>query len=299
MRTFLHLAAIASLAALGACAPYVKMSAPPAMGPPVTLAVSRELPGALAYRLPIGSTRIGDSTVYLTGHQRGMGAVVALGFIPVLGILGAVAADAANDARGREMLQAVEPSLRIDVAARAEQLLAGQRSVAAGERLALLRQGRSKLLVTPMVFLEFVDETLLRPQVTLVLEETPPERTAFQDDRRDLWWNRYVAVAAEAKPLEGAGSWTDAGGAAFRQAVDEALGTAVDVMVRDLTGALHRETGREANVTVRHLLMTKDLTQKALVIEADARRIVFTPRVADTAHWSGVSVFPTSLVKVE
>jgi hypothetical protein len=227
--------------------------------------------------LPFGVHQIPDTAVYISGHQ-GQAAEVGSYF----GVLGVLVADSAARSTGKGKVKDVEPHLRVEVAAEARRLLADRLAGADSARFTTTG-GDGALEIAPFVVLNFTGPDQVRPWVVM--------RTALKDARGDeKWKTRYIAAVRQVRPLAGESGWAAAGGAPLREAVAEALGTAMDVLLRDATGALRRSP-RPGKVSTQWVwLNPPGMEVEAEVLEETEDVLIVTPKIGDGAGFAGVNI---------
>lgn len=201
----------------------------------LALKVTNEQPSPLL--LPFGFYQIPDTSVYVSGHQGAAGVGV------LFGIIGGAVASAAAKATGARKTKDFEAQLRLDIPKITERALAEElgRRVGVGRFATADASGDGSLEIMPYLVVTFIGNDQVRPWVVL--------RTKLKDlGGRTKWAQQYIAGVGEVRQLGGEEGWASNDGAPLRAAVDRNLRLAIDVVLRDASGALPRATARSVKV---------------------------------------------------
>ncbi len=106
----------------------------------------------------------------------------------------------------------------------------------------------------------------------------------------ETWKTKYVAGIGEVRPLGGERGWAPDDGAPLRQHVDRNLRLAMDVLLRDASGALPWRTGRMVDVKTQWVWVKPPLERTAEVLEETEEALVVVPDVADAFVFAGVNI---------
>src|ERR1700749_2648404 len=225
---------------LAGCATYDLVQPPPAQTKPISVAFSSAGPSGWT-DLPIGTYRVPNSTVIISGQQGGNGAGM------MFGLLGVLAEDAVGSARGRHRVGDPQSALLIDLVPDADALT--RQAIASG------RYGQAfttasdasgpTLEVDPYTVLTFSNETDVRPAVILKVTL----KSAGSDVKP--WTTRYMAFSTTTTPLNGDNSLTANSGALLKTTLQANLKRAVNAMLddvatrrgRDQNNQIYLETG--------------------------------------------------------
>jgi hypothetical protein len=269
------------------CASFNRSAAPPASAAVIPISISTALPSGMN-DMPIGVYRIPDSTTYFSGHQKGLGAGM------MFGLIGVAIANSANKARAENMVQDVEGSLRIDLPALARTSLTQSiqnRGLAAQFQVGDDAKQPGTASVASYVVLTFNPESIARPYVILKVARTDAAT-------KKTWWTRYISAADEERPLAGDTGWSTNNGEPFKAAVLRALDRGLDTAVRDLAGQLPRATATEMKAKTRWAFVQQELEIAGQLVEQDAERVVFIPKIGDVVVFAGVNVFAPNMVQL-
>jgi hypothetical protein len=238
--------------------------------------------------MPIGVHQIGDTAVYVSGHQGAAGVGV------LFGPIGVAAAHAAAQSTGEKKTQDAQAQLRLDMPKLAEEILAEElaRRAAEGRFAPSGATGDGRLEIVPYLVVNFIGEEQVRPWVVL--------KATLKDARGDEQWKtKYVAGVGEVRPLVGERGWVSDEGMPLRQHVDRNLRLAMDVLLRDASGALPRKTGRVVEVRTQWVWVKPFLERNAEVLEETEESLVVVPDVADAFVFAGVNILDKKAVTLK
>jgi hypothetical protein len=94
----------------------------------------------------------------------------------------------------------------------------------------------------------------------------------------EKWKMRYIVSLGEPRPLEGPGGWAAGDGAFLRLAVDQALRTALDLMMRDASGRLQRQAGRDVKVRAQWAWSKEMVEYAAEILDETTDRMVIATK---------------------
>lgn len=233
------LALIASTSAMAAQANagHEQAGAAPAQAPPTTIVYPGKGPSGFS-DLPMGSHRIPDSNVIISGHQKGG----AIG--PIFGLFGMLAQSAANADAGGRTVENVQDKLRFDVAAKAAEMTG---AILAGDRYRQTftlapNAGSGTLSVVPYVVITFVNETDARPYV--VLKTTLSSESPGASPRMI----KYFCCEGEPLPLAGENGLSENNGERLKDILTSELETAIHVMLLDRSQVYPRNNQKKITV---------------------------------------------------
>lgn len=270
------LVGVVAIAATG-CAHALSQPMPSFAGR-LAVKVSNEQPSKMT-EMPLGVHQIPDTSVYVSGHQG------AAGVGMLFGLIGVAVAHAAAQSTGERRTQDVQAQLRLDIPKLAEGVLAEEvaRRGDGGRFAAAGTAGDGSLEIVPYLVVNFIGDDQVRPWVVLkaMLKDTWGE---------EQWKTKYVAGVGEVRPLGGERGWASDDGAPLRQHVDRNLRLAMDVLLRDASGALPRKTGRMVKVKTQWVWLKPPMERTAEVLEEGEDRLVVVPDVADVLVFAGVNI---------
>jgi hypothetical protein len=272
---------VALLMALGGCATYDRMNAPPAPAQPIVLNISGE--GASGWNdVTIGTYTVPDSDVVISGYQRGNA-----GFL--FGVIGVLAQDAIQSSNGAAAVKNVRNALTLHLAPQTVALT--QKAIASGAYGQAFSApgdaGGPKLTVVPYVVLTFVNDTDVMPYVIL--------KTTLSGTGHD-WTTRYIASSGQPTVLEGENSLTADGGKKLKAALDRDLDWAVKAMLDDIANHRPRDPAHMIYVETGVPFIRQRMGLPGFELSEDGETLVYVPKVADAVVFSGVFVLDKAAV---
>lgn len=282
MNQFKRWAALAvvglSIASITGCASFEFTKPAPAQQQPITVKLSGEDLSGMT-DLPIGTYRIPDSQVILSGHQKGQAAGMLFGLIGVA-ITHAVNADA-----GAKAVKDTEDILRVklneplmaEVARATSQAPLNAKFTSSGNGTA------PELLLTPGLVLTYLNDADVRPFVVIKASLTGA-------DKKPIWTTRYIASTGASRPLAGDGSWTDQNGAALKSTMQASIEQAVRVMLNDVSNPYKRDDAALSTVQGQFPFMKQRLQLMGYKLTEDDRYLAFIPKLGDVLVFAGVNV---------
>lgn len=280
MHSFKRWASVAivgfAVAGITGCASFEMTKPAPAQARPITVKLSGEDLSGWS-DLPIGTYRVPDSQVIISGHQKGQGAGM------MFGLIGVAIAHAANASAGASAVKDAEAALkiRLDGPLMAEVAKAVAQSPADGKFSAA--GSGATLTVTPGLVLTYLESSDVRPFVVLKASLTG-------EDKKPLWSTRYIVSTGASRPLAGAGSWTDDSGAALKANVQASLSQGVKVMLADVGNPYKRDDAAMSAVEGQFPFMKQRLQLVGYKITEDDRYLAFIPKLGDVVVFAGVNV---------
>ncbi|MEK8033446.1 hypothetical protein AACH06_21715 [Ideonella sp. DXS29W] len=280
MKQFKRWAAMAvagvTLAAITGCASFEMTKPAPAQSQRIAIKVSGEDLSGWS-DLPIGTYRVPDSQVIISGHQKG--AEVGAMF----GLLGVAIAHAANSSAGANAVKDAESSLKIKLDA---PLMAevGRLTAEAplSEKFSTAGAGTT-LTITPGLVLTYLDTSDVRPFVVLKVNLAGP-------DNKMIWSTRYIVSTGASRPLMGAGGWAESDGAALKANVQTSLAQGVKVMLADVASPYKRDDNSMSIAEGQFPFMKQRLQVKGYKLVEDDRYMAFIPKLGDVLVFAGVNV---------
>ena len=234
--------------------------------------------------LPMGTYRVPDSDVIISGHQKG-GAAPALLF----GVVGMAIQGSVNKGNGKEAMASSEKALTFSIDDEAKATLL--RLMAEGDNAGKFTAEPTdrKFELTGAVVLSFANQAEALPYVTL--------RVKLLDAKgKKLWTTRYIASEGARKPVVGDGSWTADEGAPLRTHVSKMLELAIRTMLTDVANPYPRD---EASlVTVRGFFphVNKPLQVVGYKLAEENGRMLFLPNLGTTIVFAGVNILDAATV---
>ncbi len=274
------LSIIAVCLSISACATYDRTKPAPMVVGSITVKVNNEQLSTWS-DLPIGAYKIPESDVIVTGHQSGQGASM------MFGVLGVAIAHAANSSGSAAGVNNTEQLLRIKLTdqTRGEiEKLIGQPPLV--DKFTTL-PGVTQLDVSSGLLLSYANDINVRLFTVLkvVLKGA---------DKRPVWETRYFASTGEAKPLEGANSWTANDGELLKTTVTANLRQAINVMLNDVAQSSARDDKQMIVVEAGFPYLKQRAQILGYRLTEDEKYIAFVPKLADALVLSGVTVLGKS-----
>lgn len=235
--------------------------------------------------LPLGTYRVPNSDVIISGHQKGGAAPMLL-----FGVVGLAVQGSINAGNGKEAMASAEQALTlvIDEEAKAKLQAALADPAYAGKFTSEATD--PKLEITGAVVLSFARNQDVLPYVTLRV------KLMGKGGKDKLWTTRYIASKGARRPLVGDGSWTADGGAPLRAHVSGLLDTAIGTMLKDIANPYPRD---EASlVTVRGYFphVNKPLQVVGYKLAEENGQMLFLPKLGTTIVFAGVNILDTASV---
>jgi hypothetical protein len=229
----------------------------------LAISVSKDLPNG--HEIAAGVYRIPDTSVYVSGY---FGDAMQTG--QYFGALGMIAAEAS--ARGTaEKKTAHVKALRLDMNAAGQRILKDQLARADGDRFVPNGSADATLEVVPYLVVASTGNDQMRPWVFV--------KTTLRDNAgAEKWKMRYIVSLGEPRPLEGPAGWVAGDGSSLRLAVDQALRTALDLMMRDASGRLQRQAGRDVKVRAQWAWSKEMVEYAAEVLDETTDRMVIATK---------------------
>jgi hypothetical protein len=236
--------------------------------------------------LPMGTYRVPNSDVIISGHQKGGAAPMLL-----FGVIGLAVQGSVNKGNGKEAMASAEQALTLVIDEEAKAKLQARLADPAYAGKFTGEATDPKLEVTGAVVLSFAkDQEGVLPYVTLRV------KLMGKGGKDKLWTTRYIASQGPRRPLMGEGGWTADGGAPLRAHVSELLDIAIGTMLKDIAAPYPRD---EASlVTVRGFFphVNKPLQVVGYKLAEENGRMLFLPKLGTTIVFAGVNVLDTATV---
>ena len=233
--------------------------------------------------LPMGTYRVPNSDVIISGHQKGGAAPFLL-----FGIIGMAVQGSVNAHNGKDAMASAEQALTFSIDEEAKAKL--QAAMAEPDYAAIFTSDANadrKYEITGSVVLSFANQREVLPYVVL--------RVKLLDKKGSkLWTTRYIASTGARKPLAGDGSWTADN--ALRPQVSKLLDLAIGTMLKDIAHPYPRD---EASlVTVRGFFphVNKPLQVVGYKLAEENGRMLFLPKLGTTIVFAGVNILDTASV---
>lgn len=236
--------------------------------------------------LPLGTYRVPNSDVIISGHQKGGAAPLLL-----FGLIGVAVQNGVNASHGKDAMASAEQALTfsIDEEAKAKLLVAMADPAYAGKFTADATPDR-KFEVTGAVVMSFASQQEVLPYVTLRV------KLMGNDGKSKLWTTRYIASTGTRMPLVGAGSWTENDGAPLRAQVSKLLDLAIQTMLKDIATPYPREEASLTNVHGFFVHVNKPLQVVGYKLSEEDGRMLFLPKLGTTIVFAGVNILDTSTI---
>lgn len=236
--------------------------------------------------LPLGTYRVPNSDLIISGHQKGGAAPMLL-----FGLIGVAVQSGINSSQGKGAMASAEQALTfsIDEEAKAKLQLALADPAYAGKFTADATPGR-KFEVTGAVVMSFANQQDVLPYVTLRV------KLMGNEGKSKLWTTRYIASAGARRPLVGDGSWTENDGAALRPQVSRLLDLAIGTMLKDISDPYPREEASLTNVHGYFVHVNKPLQVVGYKLAEEDGRMLFLPRLGTSIVFAGVNILDTDSV---
>jgi hypothetical protein len=253
--------------------------------PPITIKYSGA--GASGWSdVPAGAYRVPNSSVIISGHQKGGG--VGL----IFGAVGVLAQSAVNSDVGKSAVGSAQDALQIDAAALAtevtQKVLESERF---SRKLALATNAdHPSLSVLPFVAITFVSDTEVRPYV--VLKATLQAGTSGGATRT----TRYFCCEGRPAPLTGDNSLTANNGEALKQLVASEMETAINVLFSDVVSPYPRNDGAMYFAEGNFPYMRNSIKVKGYNLGDYQDYSIFALKASSLITYAGVHIMDKSVV---
>lgn len=232
--------------------------------------------------LPLGTYRVPNSDVIISGHQKG-GATGLL-----FGVIGITIQHSVNAHNGKEAMASAEQALTLSIDEEAKsKLQAAMADPAFASTFSTDATGDRKFEVMGSVVLSFTSATDVQPYVVLRVK-------LLKNGKSKLWTTRYIASQGARKPLVGEGSWTADGGAVLRPHVSSLLDLAINTMLKDIATPYPRDEASLTTVRGYFPHVNKPLQVVGYKLSEDDGRMLFLPNMGTTVVFAGVNILDTS-----
>ena len=234
--------------------------------------------------LPMGTYRVPDSDVIISGHQKGGAAPMLL-----FGVVGLAIQGSVNAGNGKEAMASSEQALTFSIDEEAKATLI--KVMAEGDNATKFTADPTdrKFELTGAVVLSFANQAEALPYVTL--------RVKLLDAKgKKLWTTRYIASEGARKPVIGDGSWTANEGEPLRTHVSKMLELAIRTMFKDIAHPYARD---EASLVTVHGFfphVNKPLQVVGYKLAEENGRMLFLPNLGTTIVFAGVNILDTATV---
>ena len=269
---------------LGGCASFNRAKPAPHQSQPIKVEfITADLSGWSD--LPMGTYRVPDSQVIISGHQKG-GAAPALLF----GLVGVAVQGAVNSNAGKSATKDAGEVLHINLTSQAQGVAD---AMIAGDPFAKSFSSDAKaaaptLAISSAVIMTFVNDNDVLPYVVLKATLTDPKATAPK------WTTRYIASAGLPRPLTGDRSWTSDGGKDLQSTLDVELQRAIRFMLLDVASPYPRDDNKLTMVQGHFPFMKQRLETVGYELAEDPQSISFVPKLGDVMVFSGVNIMEKS-----
>ncbi|MBV8978458.1 MAG: hypothetical protein JO261_11380 [Alphaproteobacteria bacterium] len=267
---------------LAGCATYDFVQPPPPQSQPIAVTFSSTGPSGWT-DLPIGTYRIPNSAVIVSGQQRGNGVM--------FGLLGVLLADSVGSAAGKHRVGSVQSALLVDLVPEASTLT--QQAIASGrygQAFAAAPVADSPTLeVDPYTVLTYSNDTDVRPAVILKATLKPGGTGAKP------WTTRYMAFETKATPLTGDNSLTANDGALLKSAIERDLRRAVNAMLDDIATRRGRDKNNLIYLETALPFVRERFALTGAELSDEDGALVFLPKIADANVIAGVEILDDSI----
>ena len=283
-KTLLRLSFLLACASLpivaAAKTPKATLAAPAAEG--VTQVEFSTSPVSKWTDLPIGTYRVPNSDVIISGHQKS-------GAGMLFGVVGLMVQNSVQASNGKQAMASAEQVLTFSIDEEARSVLQAELADPAWAGKYTLEAGAPrKLEVAGSVVMSFSTDQTVLPYVVLRVKLLSPGGSK-------LWTTRYIASGGVRKALVGEGSWTAADGG-LRAEVSASLHTAVRTMLRDIAVPYARDDAAMLAVQGYFPHVNKPIQVIGYKLAEEGGKLYFLPNLGTTIVFGGVNVIDTKLV---
>lgn len=257
------------------------LAAPPGEGP--TQMEFSTNPVSKWTDLPLGTYRVPNSDVIISGHQKGGAAGL------LFGVIGITIQHSINAHNGKEAMASAEQALTFSIDEEAKsKLQAAMADSAFASTFTTDASADRKFEVTGAVVLSYTSATDVQPYVVLRV------KLLGNNGKSKLWTTRYISSQGARKPMVGEGSWTADN--VLRPHVSSLLDLAINTMLKDIATPYPRD---EASlITVRGYFphVNKQLQVVGYKLSEENGRTLFLPKLGTTIVFAGVNILDTASV---
>ncbi len=261
---------------------------PPTDARPIAVIYSDKGPSGWS-DLPAGAYRVPDTSVIISGHQKG-------GVLGVMfGALGVLAQSAANSEAGKGSVSDTQDVLRIDVVGDASEITheALRSEKYSSTFTSAADTGGPTLSVTPYVAITFESDTQVRPFI--VLKATLKSGRSGDASRS----TRYFCCVGQPLPLTGEGSVTANGGQLLKDLLKHELERAVRVMLDDTANPYPRDEHKLINVEANYPFVRPRMKLRGYELWEDDNTVVVALKASSLVVFSGVQIMDKSAITYE
>jgi hypothetical protein len=276
--------AIASVFIFTGCATFNRTKPAPPGSQPIAVEFSTESLSGWT-DLPIGTYRVPDSQVIISGHQKGGAAGL------LFGVIGVAIQHGANQSGGKQAVEDIEKSLKINLTTDGQAAI--HKLIATDAYATKFKEGSGPgpvLSISTAVVLTFVNDTDIKPYVIL--------KTTLRDPKakdKKGWSTRYIASLQAPRPLAGDNSWTADSAAALNAAIAANLVRAAEVMLHDVSNPFLRNDSKLHAIEGHFPYVKPRLQTIGYLLGEDADSIYFIPKLGDVIVFSGVNIMSSSV----
>lgn len=231
--------------------------------------------------LPIGTYRVPDSEVIITGRQKGgVGAAM-------FGLVGVAVFHAIDRSAEKSAVKASDAILHLTLTSEAGRDLAKLLSTSefAAHFASASVPGDAALTIDGGIVLTFVRANSALPSVILKAKLSDPRSPGSG------WTTRYLCTIGGPRAMEGNDSWSADGGAALRSTVSRELEQALRAMLADVAAPAARAGARRVAMTAYYPFINGTYQLVGDLLGDDGKWVVFAPHIADVNVMSGVDIF--------
>jgi hypothetical protein len=280
--------AAASIFIFTGCGTLNRTKPAPAKSQPIKVRFSTEALSGMS-DLPIGTYRVPDSQVIISGHQKGGPAGL------LFGVVGVAIQHGVNRAGGKDAVEEIEKLLKINLTADGQ--AAAHKLIATDAYAAKFREGSGPgpvLSISTAVVLTFVNDTDIKPYVILKATLSDP-KVKDKSKNKPGWSTRYIASLQAPRPLAGDNSWTADSAAALNSAIAANLERATEVMLRDVSNPFPRNDAKLYSIEGHFPFVKPRLQTVGYLLGEDADSIYFIPKLGDVIVFAGVNIMQNSV----
>ena len=181
-------------------------------------------------------------------------------------------------------------ALSLDMFSAAQRVLADELARADRNRFVTAGPADATLEIVPYLVVATTGSDRIRPWVFL--------KTSLKDAAGTVKWKtRYMVSLGEPRPLEGPNGWAAGDGVWLRTMIDHGLRTATWLLMRDASGTLPRNTGRDVKVKAQWPWSKEPVEYTAEVLDETRENIILVAKLIDGPA-AGVTVFEKRSVQL-
>ncbi len=270
---------------LSGCATFDYQKPSPVQPEPIAVSITDDKYDS-AWDVPLGIYEVPDTSIIISGHQKGDGTG---GFFGVLGILAGSSSDAAQ---GKEKVaQAALDNLPLKRITETAFETAISSSPLKSRFSFGVKTDVAQLKIASALLLNYISDEDILPFVVLKAE-------LIDSKGGKLWSMRVFASGDRAMPLVGDVSWTANNAQPLNEVVSRGLKKAAYYLLTDMADPYPRKEQQKVLVETNVPFVKNKVRMVGYRLTENSDTLVFVPSAADANVFAGMNIFAKSLLSV-